>query len=219
MGGTPPQYPHTTMTIQLDKVINAASEMARSQAILPIMMLRKHTCGTKQQKHRPKKSKQPHPNSISLSNEIHEFILCVYMSTETWVNRCLVTSLWSKLASSGLEAKSPSKRASRGAGAARACRIELTLIHPAPSQHQRPGWRTHPHTDIRCSCSVSFKRCTFPKITFPGPSLFFLAQRYYLLVQKTKISLQAITHSSIIISFQQLHVKGKSLEKAEFHFI
>lgn len=48
---------------------------------------------------------------------------------------------------------------------------------------------------------------------------YFLAQRYHLLVQMTKISLQAITHPPIIITFQQLHVKGKSLEKAVFHFI
>lgn len=42
MGGTPPQYPHTTMTIQLSMVINVASEMALSQALLPFPMLRKH---------------------------------------------------------------------------------------------------------------------------------------------------------------------------------
>lgn len=70
MGGTPPQSPHSTMTIQLGTVINVASEMALNQEILPLVMLRKRV-GQSSRNTDLRRVKQSHPSSISFANKIH----------------------------------------------------------------------------------------------------------------------------------------------------
>lgn len=177
MGGTPPQSPHTTMTIQLSVVINAASEMALSQMILPFPMLWKHACGTKWQKHRPKKSRAHSPQNYFFAYWNTRMLSpCGCMCTEQSAGRCLVTwpdtsQLWLQADQSSLLRKCHREQEYPG-------HTEQSWLFSGQLQLSTRGRCEHSsaHRHL-CQLLSSIKWAALSKIIFPQPSPFSLLKQ------------------------------------------
>lgn len=221
MGGTPPQSPHSTMTIQRGTVINVASEMALNQEILPLVMLRKRV--GQSSRNTDLRRSNPTPVVFLLLTK-YIYVDSLWMHVYADVGRQTPTDAvyapgWPDTSQLVWKPSSLSRTASQDARASRVHRTGLPCTQ-VQSLHEVQPTHVSPRIHLLWLLSSICMSWTFPKKNNPLPlHFFFPAQSHYLHVQMIKIVLQAIFYSPIMVSFQQLHVKGKSLGNQSFKFM
>lgn len=124
---------------------------------------------------------------------------CRYMCTEKSADRCPVT--WPDTSQADWKLTSTPKKVSQGVRSTQGTQNRADSYPASSNSAPGAGMCTSQHTDICAICSVALSELHFQN-HIPLTLTFFLAQTSYLLVQMTRISLQAITHSAIMITFQ-----------------